>query len=108
MTHKMPSLMLRYTRWFTGTFQACLIVSSLVLAWLLRFDFTLPYRAVLLLAIPILLVARLLPMAYFGLFRGWWRYVGVKDGLDIVKAVTMGSLFFWTTMRLGLRTTAFP
>jgi len=32
----------------------------------------------------------------------------VKDGLDIVKAVTMGSLFFWTTMRLGLRTTAFP
>src|SRR5215469_8619836 len=108
MTHKMPFLMLRYTRWFTGTFQACLIICSLLLAWLLRFDFTVPYRSVLLLAIPILLGTRLAALAYFGLLRGWWKYVGIRDGIDILKAVAIGSFLFWTVMRLGLRVIAFP
>jgi FlaA1/EpsC-like NDP-sugar epimerase len=108
MTHKMPLLMLRYTRYFTGTFQVCLIICSLLLAWLLRFDFTLPYRSTLLLAIPALVMARLVAMAYFGLLRGWWKYVGIRDGIDILKAVAVGSLLFWTIMRLGLRVMAFP
>ncbi len=47
-------------------------------------------------------------MAYFGLLRGWWRYVGIRDGVDILKAVVSGSVLFWFIMRLVLRATAFP
>jgi len=104
----MPSLLLRYRQWFSGAFQSCLIVCSLFIAWLLRFDFTLPYRRVLLFAVPILLLTRLVAVTYFGLLRGWWRYTGIKDGIDILKAVATGSMLFWVVMRFALRMTAFP
>ncbi len=104
----MPLLLLRYRIWFITVFQGCLVVCSLMAAWLLRFDFTLPYRSVLLAAVPILLLTRLLPVASFGLLRGWWRYAGIKDGINILKAVASGSLLFWVVTRLALRITAFP
>src|SRR5712692_6577608 len=108
MTHKMPLVLLRYRPWFIGMFQAWLIICSLILAWLLRFDFTLPYRSIQLSAIPILVFTRLATMAYFGLLRGWWKYVGIRDGIDILKAVGTGSILFWVIMRFALRATAFP
>jgi len=89
-------------------FQAWLIVCSVILAWLLRFDFTLPYRPILLSAIPILVLSRLATIAYFGLLRGWWKYAGIRDGIDILKAVGTGSILFWVIMRFALRTAAFP
>jgi FlaA1/EpsC-like NDP-sugar epimerase len=77
-------------------------------AWLLRFDFTLPYRAVLLAALPILLLTRLAAVVYFGLLRGWWQYAGIRDGIEILKAVATGSVLFWIVMRFVLQMTAFP
>src|SRR6267142_1919235 len=108
MTDQMPLLLLRRRPWFIGIFQAWLIVCSLVFAWLLRFDFTLPYRSVLLFAIPVLVLVRLGAMAYFGLLRGWWKYVGLRDGIDILKAVGTGSALFLIIMRFILKATAFP
>ncbi len=108
MTNKMPLLLLRYRLWFIAVFQGCLIICSLVAAWLLRFDFTLEYRGILLAAIPVLLVTRLAAVAYFGLLRGWWRYAGFRDGIDILKAVATGSLLFWVLMRFAFQITAFP
>src|SRR6266568_5665060 len=104
----MPSLLLRYRPWLTAIFQSWLVVCSLVLAWLLRFDFTLPDRSLLLLAIPILVLARVVAVAYFGLLRGWWRYAGIRDGIDILKAVAIGSVLFWVTVRFVFQITAFP
>ena len=104
----MPRLMLRYRPWLIGIFQASLIVCSLVLAWLLRFDFTLPYRSTLAVSIPILLLTRLGTMAYFGLLRGWWRYVGIRDGVDILKAVVTGSVLFWLIVQFVFTATVFP
>jgi hypothetical protein len=66
MTLNSPRLMLRYKLWFLALFQAWLIVCSLILAWLLRFDFTLPHRPVLIAAIPVLVFVRIAAMAYFG------------------------------------------
>src|SRR5712664_4739074 len=108
MTNKMPVVLLRYRSWFIGMFQAWLIICSLILAWLLRFDFTLPYRSILLSAIQILVFTRLATMAYFGLLRGWWKYAGVRDGIDILKGVGTGSVLFWVVMRFALRAAAFP
>ena len=104
----MPLLLLRYRPCVTAIFQAWLILCSLVLSWLLRFDFTLPFRSILYSAIPVLVLTRVVAMAYFGLLRGWWRYVGIRDGLDILKAVGSGSILFWIIMRLALRNEAFP
>jgi FlaA1/EpsC-like NDP-sugar epimerase len=108
MTHKMPMLLLRYRLWFIAVFQGCLVVCSLMAAWLLRFDFTMPYRGVLLAAVPVLLLTRLAAVAYFGLLRGWWQYAGIRDGIDILKAVATGSLAFWIAMRFVLQMTGFP
>lgn len=108
MTNKMPLLLLRYRPWFIAIFQASLVICALVFAWLLRFDFSLPYGRTLILAIPILVLVRVAAMANFGLHRGWWRYTGISDGMDILKAVAMGSVAFFFVIRYMFRLTSFP
>jgi FlaA1/EpsC-like NDP-sugar epimerase len=86
--------LLRRTAWFSGVFQAVLITGSLALAWMLRFDFSVPHRRMLLLAMPVLMILRLLAFWRFGLLRGWWSYAGPEDMLRILKAVGIGSGLF--------------
>jgi FlaA1/EpsC-like NDP-sugar epimerase len=107
-TKQLPSALLQYRVWPIGLFQALLIFASLVLAWLLRFDFSLPYRGLLLSAAPLLIVIRLVAIGRFRLLHGWWRYTGVSDALDILKAITLGSIVFVFVMRFVLRVNAFP
>ena len=104
----MPFHFLRYRTWLIALFQAVLIFTALVLAWLLRFDFSLPYRALLFSAAPLLIAVRLAAIWRFGLLHGWWRYTGVNDALDIVKAIAVSSVAFFLVMRLILRVVAFP
>jgi FlaA1/EpsC-like NDP-sugar epimerase len=106
--HILPQLLLRYRPWSIAAFQAGLVFCSLLLAWWLRFDFALPYRTVLFAAAPVLVAIRLATLTYFGLLRGWWKYAGVKDGLDILKAVASGTVIFWALMHYILNLTAFP
>jgi len=105
---KLAQTLLRKTSWFAGAFQAFLILSSLVLAWLLRFDLTLPDRRLLMATAPILILIRMSAVAHFGLLHGWWRYTGLSDALDVVKATVTGSVFFVLLMRYVLYVTAFP
>jgi FlaA1/EpsC-like NDP-sugar epimerase len=99
---------LRRSAWFVAFFQAALILFSLLVSWLLRFDFTIPYRRLLFVAAPILILVRLLTIARFNLLHGWWRYAGISDVLDVIKAVALGSLGFVVVMRYGLGNHAFP
>lgn len=97
------NMMLRRRTWFITFFQAIIVLGALLIAWLLRFDFTLPYRGLLLASAPILVVIRLLALRIFNLNRGWWHFSGVSEAIDILKAVTLGSLAFWVFMRtLGI------
>jgi FlaA1/EpsC-like NDP-sugar epimerase len=91
-----------------ASLQAVLIFCSLYTAWLLRFDLSLPYRTLLFSAAPILIVIRLAVMAFFKLFHGWWRYTGLSDIIDLLKAIALGSVFFLFIMRLALGVTQFP
>ncbi|MFY9732361.1 MAG: nucleoside-diphosphate sugar epimerase/dehydratase [Candidatus Acidiferrales bacterium] len=96
-------MMLRRRTWFITFFQAMIVLGALLIAWLLRFDFTLPYRGLLLASAPILVVIRLIALRIFNLNRGWWHFSGVSEAIDILKAVTLGSLAFWVFMRtLGI------
>jgi FlaA1/EpsC-like NDP-sugar epimerase len=94
--------------WFISLFQAFLVFCALVLAWLLRFDFTLPNRGLLLATAPFLILIRLGALRLFNLHRGWWHFSGVSEALDILKAVSLGSLVFWLVLGFALRMTLFP
>jgi FlaA1/EpsC-like NDP-sugar epimerase len=99
---------LRYRSWLIGIFQAQLIFLALLAAWLLRFNFSLPYRALLLSAAPVLIVIRLIAVNRFGLMHGWWRYTDIDDAVAIGKAIAAGSVAFVICMRLLLGMIAFP
>ncbi len=71
------------TRLLVALGEVVLIALSVTIAWLLRFDFTLPDPQVLLAAMPILVLLRVLSMARFNLFHGYWRYTGIKATLWI-------------------------
>jgi FlaA1/EpsC-like NDP-sugar epimerase len=88
--------------------QVGLIVGALVSAWLLRFEFRLPDPGLLWTAAPILIIVRLMLMPFFNLMHGWWRYTGISDALDILKAIVAGSLAFFLIVRYGLELKGFP
>lgn len=102
-----PAL-LQYRTWWIALLQITLIFAALIVAWLLRFDFSLPYRGLLFSAAPLLIMIRLAAIQRFGLLHGWWRYTGMSDALDIVKAIAAGSLVFLIVTRFVLGVTAFP
>ena len=91
-----------------AAFQPLLILLSLCIAWLLRFDFSLPYRSVLLSAAPVLVIIRISAMAYFKLLHGWWQYTGLRDLVDLLKAITLGSIVFLVVMRFVFGVTQYP
>lgn len=72
-------------------------VSSLLISFLLRFDFTLGqtvYPRLFFLSLPINVIIFLIVSSLFNLYQGIWRYVSVDDLTDIVKASALSSLIF--------------
>jgi FlaA1/EpsC-like NDP-sugar epimerase len=101
-------MLVKQRAWLVVLLQLCLVVSSLTLAWLLRFEFAFPQAALMLGALPPLIALRLAAMARFNLFHGYWRYAGMSDALDIFKAVATGSAAFFLVERGLLGQKAFP
>lgn len=85
-----------------------LIVVALLLSWLLRYDFAVKNQYVVLSAIPILVLLRLAAMSRFNLLHGHWRYTGIEDATEILKAVAVGSIAFFGTINILLGVKAFP
>ena len=101
-------MVLKFRVWLIGFVQASLIFSALVIAWLLRFNFYLPDRALLFSAVPVLIAIRLGALARCGLFHGWWRYTDLNDAISLVKAMALGSVLFIVCLRFVLGNSAFP
>jgi FlaA1/EpsC-like NDP-sugar epimerase len=89
----LPNSLLKYRRPLVLAFHVALIPLGYYVAFALRFDIPVPGRQLTLFWITLLflLPIRLAAFAAFGLFRGWWRHVGVQDLIDLVKAVTISS-----------------
>ena len=85
-----------------------LVCISLIAAWMLRFEFTLPHKKVLFAALPLLILFRLAALSRFKLLHGYWRYTGVTDIADVIKAVAVGSVAFFVSERWILGVKAFP
>jgi FlaA1/EpsC-like NDP-sugar epimerase len=106
--NKAAQLVLERRTWVSAIVQVAFISCSLLMAWMLRFDFSIPQRRVLLMALPVLVVVRMLAIAQCNLLHGWWRYTGLSDAIDIGKAVLAGSAAFFLIFHYLLGVLAFP
>ncbi len=91
-------------------FQALLLLITYYCAFLLRFDLNLDGPARLLFwktAGPVVVLQAALFYA-FGLLRGWWRYVGLSDLLDISKAAGVSSALLLGILHFGHWPPGFP
>jgi FlaA1/EpsC-like NDP-sugar epimerase len=94
--------------WVILLIQVVLVTASVTAAWLLRFDFHMSHYEVLFSTLPILLLMRIAGITRFNLLHGYWRYTGISDVADIIKAVGAGSLGFYVIVRWVLGVSAFP
>ena len=71
-----------------------LITLSLSLAFLLRFDFTIPPQQLDLFWECLIVVIVVKPLVFIvtGFYNSLWRYASVQDALEIFKAVTLSSI----------------
>jgi FlaA1/EpsC-like NDP-sugar epimerase len=73
-----------------------LVPLAYLAAYAIRFDFRIPepeFR-VFLATLPYLLAIRLAVYARYGLFRGYWRHVGLRDLIDLGVATTLSTTLF--------------
>ncbi len=96
-------LLLTYRRLLVVAVHLGLWTVSIVCAFMLRFEFSIPDEY-----FPIgyawwggLLVVRGIAFASFGLFSGMWRYTGARDLVALVKAATLSTLVFMVYLWLG-------
>jgi len=88
----------------------CLLIGlAFTLAFLIRFD-GLPseYVSAISRALPILIPLKLGAFFYFGLYRGLWRYVGMQDIINIIKAVSLSSLLSVVVVTMLFRFEGYP
>ena len=90
--------------------QMGLVALSYWLAFQLRFDFRLRTAEtdIFLATLVPLMLARLGAFAYYRLYSGWWRYVGMRDLYALLKAVLVSSVLFTTGLVLFGRTSGYP
>ena len=105
---RLPRLLFHQRPVFISVVQSLLVTGSLVIAWLLRFDFSMPYRRNLLTSGLLLVLVRLITLRLFNLNHGWWHFASVSDAINILKAVAVGSVAFFAINRYLFGAVAFP
>src|SRR6266436_1185856 len=105
---RLPQILFNRRPVFIYAFHVALIAASLVLGWLLRFDFSLLYRRVLLTPGLLLVVIRLISLRLFNPNHGWRHFASVSDAINIMKAVAVRSAVFFAVNRYLLGSVAFP
>src|SRR5205823_747777 len=90
--------------------QAVLVLISYYGSFSLRFDFEIGAadRLILLKTLPLILAVKLLFLGWFGLLRGWWRYSGLSDAFDIVKAASASTAVLFPLLEYILRVDGYP
>ena len=101
---------LKFRRLIIVFFQLFLLALTYYFSFLLRFDFNLhePFTSVFLRTLPVIVSVKILVFSYFRLFRGWWRYVGMSDLLDIIKASAVSAVLAFVGVYLTHGMAWFP
>jgi len=89
-------ILLTYRRVFVILAHIAMWTSSLLFAFLLRFEFHIPtvYQHNAIRWLVVLLVVRTVVHASMGLFHGLWRYSGSRDLIALVKASVLSTAVF--------------
>ena len=106
----MITLLFRYRTVLLVALHLVLVSTSYRLSYALRLDsFELnSYGSVFVHTLAWLILFRLLAFAYYRSYRGWWRYVGMRDLVALLKAVAVSSLAFAAMMVLLGQAQAIP
>jgi FlaA1/EpsC-like NDP-sugar epimerase len=99
-----------YRRVAVLLFQVCLVSFSYYESFLLRFDFDLEPRYVRAFWQTVVVVLGLKLVCFYraGLFRGWWRYSGVYDVVDISLASGISTIASILIIKFVLHTSPYP
>jgi FlaA1/EpsC-like NDP-sugar epimerase len=87
-----------------------LLLLSVLLAFLLRFDFSIPPQEWehIKTLIPVVFFSKFLSFFIFGLYRGMWRYTSISDFINIIKASSLGSIMSLAFLSLIYGLNGFP
>jgi FlaA1/EpsC-like NDP-sugar epimerase len=91
-------------------FDACLVIASYLLAYLLRFEGEIPTQewASLRSTIPYIVFFKLIIFYFFGLYKGMWRYTSLFDLFNVVKATLTSSTLIILAILFIHRFEGFP
>ena len=99
-SYKLPEpvrrLPIRYRRALVFGMHLLCIPVGYALAFVLRLDvsFVAGLPPVYWATVPALTLIRILAYGWFGLYSGWWRYVGITDLANLIKATSISSVLF--------------
>src|SRR6478752_10500627 len=85
----LPGWRVRYRTLLSVSAHGVLFALSLLIAFALKYDFRLEmpwFREQYLIYLPLTLLVKLIVFARLRLYRDSWRYVGLRDLFNIVKA----------------------
>ncbi len=102
--------LLNYRRSLILVSQIGLLAMSYYGSFLLRFDFSpeMGYQLLFVRTLVLVVAVELLVFYVFGLLRGWWRYVGMSDALDICKAAFTNAIVLYLLIELVLKVNGYP
>lgn len=91
-------------------FDAFLIAAAFVISYYLRFNFDVPefYLSQMLRTLPFVVVLNLIVFYKFDLYRGMWRYTGLRDLVAIVVAVTVSTVLMIVGLTIVYRFSGYP
>jgi len=71
-------------------FHAAVFIACYFVAWMLRFEFSVPgdFKPLLTTTLLFVVGTQLLVGLFFGFYRGWWRYVGIADVIRLVAGLS--------------------
>ncbi len=107
---KIPEVFTRYRGVVSGVANVFVIAVAYTVAHLLRFDLTIPegLQRTFLITFPAAIALQYAAFYVFKLTRGWWRYVGIADFLNSIKAALAGSASLAAYVFLFHRKSFFP
>lgn len=102
--------LLRYRMPLIVLSQIILICFSYYASFVLRLDsnFDASAHALFWQTLPLIIVVKLVIFYHFGLLRGWWRYVGMSDVLNITLAEFLASTLLFTLIILVVAMKGYP
>jgi len=86
--------LIKYRTLLIVFFETMVVIAAFYLAFLIRYDFSLPEACVVncpTILVPVILI-KMLVFWRTGMLRGWWRYASLADVIDIFKSTLIASV----------------